>query len=220
MENPNVDQEKAQPCNHFGAVCRRTKWLHPHLPSQRHVHLIGSHEGDPVTPLDPWSYLPKFQAQTLSVLGHTSWRGITTMINIRTGAAIILSAMTISFAGSTPAALAHADTGAVSTANQQAVLVTSHSFTATEQAFITDVESMVWYPSSAVGNTELETDMVKLGWTVVHAVNSGVSPSAAAAVIYRSFSKVGMSRDDAVGLVQFAEVDLTGSSSVDPGSVV
>ncbi len=143
------------------------------------------------------------------------------MTNIRTGAAILLGAVTISFVGAPmPAGLAHADTSAVSTAHHEAVLVTSHSFTATEQAFVADVESMSWYPASAVGDTDLETGMVKLGWTVVHAVSSGVSPSAVAAVIYRSLSKAGMSRDDALGLVQFAIIDLPGSSSVDPGSVV
>jgi hypothetical protein len=143
------------------------------------------------------------------------------MINIRTGAAILLGATTIFFASAPmPAGLAHADSSAAWTASKEAVLVTSHSFTATEQSFVTDLESMSWYPVSAVGDTDIETSMVKLGWTVVHAVGGGVSPSAAAAVIYRSFSKTGMSRDDAVGIVQFALVDLSGSSSVDPGSVV
>ncbi|HEY0229550.1 MAG TPA: hypothetical protein VGC05_24830 [Mycobacterium sp.] len=90
------------------------------------------------------------------------------MTNIRTGAAILLGAVTISFVGAPmPAGLAHADTSAVSTAHHEAVLVTSHSFTATEQAFVADVESMSWYPASAVGDTDLETGMVKLGWTVV-----------------------------------------------------
>jgi hypothetical protein len=94
------------------------------------------------------------------------------MINIRTGAAILLGAITVSFVGAPmPAGLAHADSGAVWTANLEAVLVTSHSFTATEQTFITDVESMSWYPASAVGDTDLETGMVKLGWTVVGAVS-------------------------------------------------
>jgi hypothetical protein len=143
------------------------------------------------------------------------------MINIRTGAAILLGAITVSFVGAPmPAGLAHADSGAVWTANLEAVLVTSHSFTATEQTFITDVESMSWYPVSAVGDTDLETGMVKLGWTVVGAVHDGVTRSVAAAIIYRSFSKTGISRDDALGLVQFALGDLTGPSSADPGTVL
>jgi hypothetical protein len=143
------------------------------------------------------------------------------MMKIRTGAAILLATSAMSFVGTTmPAGLAHADNGTVWTANQKAVLVTSRSFTATEQTFIADVESMSWYPVSAVGDTEIETGMVKLGWTVVRAVDAGVTPSAAAALIYRAFSKTAMSRDDALGLVQLAVGDLTGSSSVDPGSVV
>jgi hypothetical protein len=116
--------------------------------------------------------------------------------------------------------LARADSGAVWTANQEAVLVTSHSFAATEQSFIADVESMSWYPVAAVGDTDIETGMVKLGWTVVHAVHDGVIPSAVAAVVYRAFSKTGMSRDDALGIVQLALGDLTGSSSADPGTVL
>jgi hypothetical protein len=143
------------------------------------------------------------------------------MMKIRTGAAILLATSAMSFVGTTmPAGLAHADNGTVWTANQKAVLVTSRSFTATEQTFIADVESMSWYPVSAVGDTEIETGMVKLGWTVVRAVDAGVTPSAAAALIYRAFSKTAMSRDDALGLVQLAVGDLAGSSSVDPGSIV
>ena len=143
------------------------------------------------------------------------------MINIRTGAAILLGAITISFVGEPmPTGLAHADSGAVWAANQEAVLVTSHSFTVTEQSFVADVESMSWYPVAAVGDIDIEAGMVKLGWTVVRAVHAGVTPSAVAALVYRGFSKTGMSRDDALGIVQLALGDLTGSSSVDPGTVL